>query len=280
MQVTHNALQVKTQCQQWRDTGLNIAFVPTMGCLHQGHLSLVEKAADIADKVVVSIFVNPLQFNNADDLANYPHTLETDLQQLKVLKVDMVFTPEVADLYPEGEAAVVPLEPGPLADILEGEHRPGHFAGVVTVVKRLFDIVMPHSAIFGEKDLQQLLVIEAMVARFDLPIAIIGMPTCRESDGLAMSSRNGRLSTAQRRQAVHIYRQMQQSRDALLAGETDIARLEQRMQQQLQQLGFEPEYCVIRRRQDLQPVKDHDEKMVILVAARLGTVRLIDNLSV
>ncbi len=279
MQFIDNISDTRAVCRQWREQGQRIAFVPTMGCLHEGHLSLVDKARELADRVVVSIFVNPLQFNNPDDLQNYPRTLETDLQKLREREVELVFAPTNEDFYPPGEP-VEEVDPGEISTILEGEYRPGHFAGVATVVKRLFDIVQPDFAVFGEKDFQQLIVVRQLVQRFAMPIEIIGMPTRREADGLAMSSRNLRLGAEQRKSAALIYQQMYELRQALLEGEEDYPALEQKMKTALEQAGFEPEYVVVRQAETLKPVTDAAQSKVILVAAQLGKVRLIDNLRV
>ena len=279
MQLIDNIVDTRALCRQWRQQGLRIAFVPTMGCLHEGHLSLVDKAREVADQVVVSIFVNPLQFNNPDDLQNYPRTLEADLQKLGERNVQLVFAPSNEDFYPPDEP-VEEVDPGEISTLLEGEFRPGHFAGVATVVKRLFDIVQPDFAIFGEKDFQQLIVVRQLVARFGMPIEIIGMPTRREADGLAMSSRNVRLTAGERQTAALIYQQMCVLRQAILDGEQDYPALEQNMITALVQAGFEPEYVVVRQAETLMPVTDAGQSRVILVAARLGRVRLIDNLRV
>ncbi len=194
MQVVSDISEIQSLCQKWRDKGESISFVPTMGCLHDGHLSLVKKAQTIADHVVVSIFVNPLQFDNKDDLSKYPVTLSDDISKLDDFSVDIMFVPNVSSLYPEGESNVEQIVLGDITTLLEGAYRPGHFAGVATVVKRLFDIVQPNSAIFGEKDFQQVMLIQQLVKKLKLNVKIIAEPTLREENGLAMSSRNIRLS--------------------------------------------------------------------------------------
>ena len=280
MQVITDIQEIRELCQQWRDKGESIAFVPTMGCLHEGHLSLVEKAQSLAEHVVVSIFVNPLQFDDPDDLAKYPHTLEEDIHKLEQFEVELVFTPDADAFYPEGEHAVKQIDLGQITAILEGAHRPGHFAGVATVVKRLFDLIQPDTAIFGEKDFQQLMLIQKLVKEFSLDIQIIGMPTFREEDGLAMSSRNIRLSEEQREKASEIYKQLVQIKDEINAGANNFAVLEQLAIENLAKAGFEPEYVVIRETSTLLPPKDHSDEKVILAAAKLGDIRLIDNLRV
>lgn len=249
-----------------------------MGCLHDGHLSLIKKAGSLAEHVVVSIFVNPLQFNDPDDLLNYPRTLGDDTHKLSVLSPDLVFTPEANEFYPEGDDDVDKIELGEITTVLEGAKRPGHFAGVATVVKRLFDIIQPNIAIFGEKDFQQLMVIKQLVAKFFLDIKLIGMPTYRESDGLALSSRNIRLSESERIIAAEIFQQLESIKQAMKGGNTDYSGLEQFASENLLKAGFIPEYVAIRDAETLLPPKSNTADMVILVAAKLGQIRLIDNL--
>lgn len=280
MQIVSEIQQIQNLCQTWRNKGESISFVPTMGCLHAGHLSLVKKAQSLADHVVVSIFVNPLQFGDASDFLKYPDTLEEDVRKLEDVSVELVFTPEVRSFYPEGESAVQQIELGAIISILEGKQRPGHFAGVATVVKRLFDLIQPNSAIFGEKDFQQLMVIKQLVEMFSLDIEIIGMPIFRESDGLAMSSRNLRLSKDEREKASEIYRQLESVKAALDMGAMNFSELEAKACENLAFAGFIPEYVVIRETDTLLPPKKHDESKLILAAAKLGEIRLIDNLRI
>jgi len=280
MQVVSDINQTHIICQKWKDSGESISFVPTMGCLHAGHLSLIEKAQSIADHVVVSIFVNPLQFENAEDLLKYPSTLDDDVGKLKEINVDLVFTPDSHSFYPEGESKVEQIELGGISTVLEGAQRPGHFAGVATVVNRLFDLIRPDSAIFGEKDFQQLMVIKQFVEKFSLDIEIIGMPIFREDDGLAMSSRNVRLSEIERNKAPEIYRQLESVKSAIQAGATNFAELERNMCENLVLAGFSPDYVAIRDAETLLPLENHAKRKVILVAAKLGKIRLIDNLIV
>ena len=280
MQVVSEIQQIQNLCQTWRNKGESISFVPTMGCLHAGHLSLVKKAQSLADHVVVSIFVNPLQFGDANDFLKYPSILEEDMRKLEDVGVELVFTPEVSSFYPEGESAIQQIELGAITSILEGKQRPGHFAGVATVVKRLFDLIQPNSAIFGEKDFQQLMVIKQLVEMFSLDIEIIGMPVFRETDGLAMSSRNLRLSEDERKKASEIYRQLESVKAALDMGAMNFSELEAKACENLASAGFIPEYVVIRETDTLLPPKKHDDSKVILAAAKLGEIRLIDNLRV
>lgn len=280
MQVISDIQQIRHLCQAWRDKGESIAFVPTMGCLHAGHLSLVKKAESIADHVVVSIFVNPLQFNDPDDLLKYPDTLDNDIKALAALSVDAVFTPDRESFYPEGEDKVEQLNLGQITTILEGEKRPGHFTGVATVVKRLFELVQPNFVIFGEKDFQQLMVVKQLVEQFSLNIEIVGMPTLREEDGLAMSSRNLRLSSDERAKAGLIYENLITIKAALNNGNVNFAELEQSASENLANAGFVPDYVVIRNTTQLLSPQNHSEPMVILIAAKLGKIRLIDNIRV
>jgi len=280
MQLLSDINQTHDLCQKWRNKGDSISFVPTMGCLHAGHLSLIEKAQSLADHVVVSIFVNPLQFDNAEDLLKYPSTLDDDLHKLKEVNVDLVFVPETTSFYPEGENNVEQIELGGITTLLEGAKRPGHFAGVATVVKRLFDLIQPNCAIFGEKDFQQLMVIKQLVEKFSLDIDIIGMPIFREYDGLAMSSRNTRLSENERKKAPKIYQQLEYVKSAINAGASDYAELEHTAYENLASAGFVPEYVAIRATDTLLPPQNHNESKVILIAAKLGKIRLIDNILV
>ena len=284
MQVISDIEEVRSLCQLWREKGESISFVPTMGCLHAGHLSLINKATSLAEHVVVSIFVNPLQFDDAEDLLKYPVTLEEDKAKLAEVGVELLFTPDAKSFYPEGESNVEQVELGEITSILEGAHRPGHFAGVATVVKRLFEIVQPNTAIFGDKDFQQLMVIKQLVEKFSLDMEIIGMPIFRENDGLAMSSRNVRLTETNRNKASEIYRQLESIKSSINEsnnlGLSDFTTLEQNACEYLATAGFVPEYVAIRQMNTLLPLKSPDELKVILIAAKLGKIRLIDNILV
>lgn len=257
----------------------SLAFVPTMGNLHEGHLKLVDLGRQRADHVVVSIFVNPLQFAAHEDLDQYPRTFNADCRALVERGAAAVFAPTVADVYPRGLEQQSYVEVPGISDILCGASRPGHFRGVATVVCKLFNMVQPELAIFGEKDFQQLQVIKLMTRDLSLPISILGMPTERASDGLALSSRNGYLSASERQQAPLLYRCLQQAAQALQQGQS-IAEVEQAAQAQLQQGGFRVDYLSVRRRQDLAVPSTTDQDLVIVAAAFLGTTRLIDNLRV
>lgn len=264
----------------WQIDGQRVAFVPTMGNLHAGHLGLVEKARQECDKVVVSIFVNPLQFDDGQDFARYPRTLEADQQKLAALNIDALFIPDESSLYPQGKQATTKVDVPGLSALLEGASRAGHFSGVTTIVNKLFNIVQPDVAVFGEKDFQQLLIIKKMVADLNMPVHILGMPTAREADGLAMSSRNGRLSVTQREIAPLLYQTLQGLRDELLLANSDIVSLKRLAFEQLQKAGFEPDYLEVRDASSLLEVDENTSDRVILLAARLGEIRLIDNLRV
>ncbi len=273
--------------QQWQDSSQRIAFVPTMGNLHEGHFSLVKLAQQHADKVVVSIFVNPLQFGPNEDFDRYPRTLEADVQALSQLGVDVVFAPGVDEVYPErgaessGSEGFLVLPPPKLTDTLCGESRPSHFTGVATIVLKLFNMIQPQLAVFGEKDYQQLAIIKAMIKALNLPIQILSAPTCRAADGLALSSRNQYLSTLERQQAPVIYQTLQTIALGLREGQSSEVLIEQ-AQQQLIRLGFNSiDYIAVRHPNSLEKLAQlGSEGAVVLIAARLGNTRLIDNLVV
>lgn len=280
MQVISDLKQTWNLCQNWRNKGETISFVPTMGCLHEGHLSLVKRAKTLADHVVVSIFVNPLQFDNKEDLLKYPNTLDEDVSILADIGVDLVFTPDVDSFYPEGEKEVEQIDLGVMFTLLEGANRPGHFAGVATVVKRLFELIQPDSAVFGEKDFQQLLLIQQLVKKLSLDIKIYAEATFREQDGLAMSSRNVRLNKIERSKAPEIYRQLEIIKQAINAGNKDYLSLEQNALKNLIAAGFLPDYVAIRAIDTLLTPQNDTDKKVALIAAKLGNIRLIDNLRI
>jgi len=279
MQSVESVEALRQQIKQWRSEQLSIAFVPTMGNLHQGHLSLVNRAQELADKVVVSVFVNPLQFDDKSDLSAYPRTLITDLEQLESVACDLVFTPTADVIYPNGmeEQSIITV-PG-MDDKLCGQARPGHFDGVATVVAKLFNMVQADVAVFGEKDYQQLLLIKKMVSDLNIPINIIGGTTHREESGLAMSSRNQYLTKQQRGDAAGLYQSLLVVKEQLEQGEEDFSALEQVAFENLQALGFVPDYVDIRRADNLEQAKIGDKSLRILAAARLGNARLIDNIA-
>jgi pantoate--beta-alanine ligase len=255
-----------------------VVFVPTMGNLHAGHISLMEQAHDHGDTVVASIFVNRLQFGPNEDFDKYPRTFQADCDQLAAAGVDVLFAPTDADLYPEPQEYFV--EPPANQNVLDGEFRPGHFRGVATVVLKLFNCVQPDAAVFGKKDYQQLMVIRNMTRQMALPIAIVGGETVRAGDGLALSSRNGYLSTAERAEAPRLYRLLNDIRAAIRAGDRDFARLENDAIGQLTAAGWRTDYVAVRQQSDLAAPHDVRAPLVVLAASRLGTTRLIDNIEV
>jgi pantoate--beta-alanine ligase len=261
-----------------RARGGRIAFVPTMGNLHAGHLELVRQARRLADHVVVSIFVNPAQFGPQEDYGNYPHTPERDRHALHETGADLLFLPGVAEIYPQGPDLTTIVEVPGLNRILEGEHRPTHFNGVTTVVAKLFNLVQPDVAVFGEKDYQQLLLIRRMVADLCMPVVIAGVATMREADGLAMSSRNGYLSAAERALAPRLYAVLARVKARVETGGEDVAVIEQAALRELAAAGFQPDYVSVRRQSDLAPPGPGDTALIALAAARLGPARLIDNI--
>ncbi len=265
------------ELRAWRgQQHARIALVPTMGNLHEGHLKLVDLAKQHADLVIVSIFVNPLQFGAHEDLDNYPRTLAADCQALAERGAHGVFAPQVSDVYPRGLAVQTFIEVPQISEMLCGASRPGHFRGVATIVAKLFNMVQPQVAIFGEKDFQQLQVIRLMTQDLSLPVDVIGMPTERAADGLALSSRNGYLSTSERQQAPIIYQTLNTLAKAVQQGtDTEVALATAR--QQLEQAGFRIDYLELRRQADLQHADVNDDELVVLVAAFLGRTRLIDN---
>ena len=254
------------------------AFVPTMGNLHEGHLALIRQAKPLGDVTVASIFVNRLQFLPHEDFDTYPRTWDSDCEKLRTAGCDVLFAPDEKALYPEPQTCKVHPDPA-LAGILEGHFRPGFFVGVCTVVLKLFQCVQPRVAVFGKKDYQQLMMIRHMVRQFALPIEIVGSETFRAEDGLALSSRNGYLSEAERAEAVQLSKALKAMAEAVQAGERDLAAIEARAMQALAQRGWQPDYLVLRRRSDLQ-APSAGEPLVALAAARLGGTRLIDNLEI
>lgn len=270
--------ELRVRIRNWRENRHTVAFVPTMGNLHDGHLQLVKRAKTLADKVVVSIFVNPLQFGVNEDFDKYPRTLQQDAEKLATLHTDVLFYPQVAEMYPQGMTDLTRvIVPDSLKNTLCGKSRPGHFDGVATVVNLLFQMVQPDKAVFGLKDFQQFLVIQRMVADLHIPVEIIGEPTMRETDGLAMSSRNQYLSSEERQHAPLLFKTLQDMRQKLLLGKNSAELCSQAIDK-LQQNGFKMDYLDVRRQQDLAPISSNDKNLIILVAAWLGTTRLIDNL--
>jgi pantoate--beta-alanine ligase len=280
LQITHRIADVRAQVAAWRAAGERVAFVPTMGNLHAGHISLIELAGRHGDRFVASIFVNPMQFGPNEDFNHYPRTPERDERMLSDAGCDLMFMPDVAEMYPNGHEFATRVEVPTLSDLLCGEFRPGHFQGVATVVAKLFNIVAPDVAVFGQKDFQQLTVIRRMTTDLCLPIEIVGAPTVRESDGLAMSSRNQYLTTDERARAPAIYRALQRAEARLRTGGLAVDAVETEGRDSLSREGFKVDYFAVRRAYDLAPVGADDRSLVILVAARLGRARLIDNRTV
>ena len=268
---------LRQQIRRLRMEGKRVALVPTMGNLHDGHMKLVDEAKARADVVVVSIFVNPMQFDRPEDLARYPRTLQEDCEKLNKRKVDLVFAPSVKEIYPNGTETHTYVDVPGLSTMLEGASRPGHFRGVSTIVSKLFNLVQPDIACFGEKDFQQLALIRKMVADMGFDIEIIGVPIMRAKDGLALSSRNGYLTAEQRKIAPALYKVLSSIADKLQAGERDLDDIIAIAGQELNEKGFRADDIQIRDADTLLEVSENSKRAVILVAAWLGDARLIDN---
>lgn len=268
---------LRQQIRRLRMEGKRVALVPTMGNLHDGHMKLVDEAKARADVVVVSIFVNPMQFDRPEDLARYPRTLQEDCEKLNKRKVDLVFAPSVKEIYPNGTETHTYVDVPGLSTTLEGASRPGHFRGVSTIVSKLFNLVQPDIACFGEKDFQQLALIRKMVADMGFDIEIVGVPIMRAKDGLALSSRNGYLTAEQRKIAPGLYKVLSSIADKLQAGERDLDEIIAIAGQELNEKGFRADDIQIRDADTLLEVSETSKRAVILVAAWLGDARLIDN---
>jgi pantoate--beta-alanine ligase len=275
MHIVNTVPELRDAVKLWRSTGQSIALVPTMGNLHAGHLALVNEAKKNADKVVVSIFVNPTQFGVGEDFESYPRTEQEDQAKLNAIGTDLLFQPAVSDVYaPDAKTVVSVTE---LSKWYCGAFRPGHFDGVATVVCKLFNMVQPDIALFGLKDFQQLTVIRTMVRDLNIPVEIIGVETVREDSGLAMSSRNGYLSTEEKNIAAKLYKSLCVARDAVLAGQRSYQEIERNALLFLQEFGFQPDYFNVCRSSDLKKPGENDSELVLLAAASLGKTRLIDN---
>jgi len=277
----HSTMQIHSAIPDLRAALKNrgrVVFVPTMGNLHAGHISLMEQARAHGDTVVASIFVNRLQFGPNEDFDKYPRTFQADCDKLAAAGVDVLFAPTEADLYPEPQEYFI--EPPDIQNVLDGEFRPGHFRGVATVVTKLFNCVQPAAAVFGKKDYQQLMVIRNMTRQLAMPITIVGGETVRATDGLALSSRNGYLSEAERAEAPRLYRLLNEIRDAIRGGEADTVKLEKSAITELAAAGWKTDYVAVRQQSDLAMPKGVDVPLVVLAASRLGTTRLIDNIEV
>ena len=271
---------VRERVRAWRRAGQRVVFVPTMGNLHSGHVSLIETARRHGERFVASIFVNPMQFGPNEDFAHYPRTPRDDERMLSSAGCDLMFMPDVSEIYPHGSERATRVEVPGLSRILEGEFRPGHMEGVSTVVAKLFHIVDPDVAVFGEKDFQQLAVIRRMVAELCMGVEIVGAPTMRDVDGLALSSRNQYLTPAERALAPVIYATLEAAAARLRAGDAQFASIERSGCQALESAGLRPDYFSVRRADDLSTPGPATRALVVLAAARLGKARLIDNVQV
>lgn len=278
METVTTVAAVRDRVLRWHRDGKRVAFVPTMGNLHAGHVSLIEAARQQGDHFIASIFVNPMQFGPNEDFAHYPRTPKNDERMLAAAGCDLMFMPDVAEIYPNGSERATRVEVPELSKILCGEFRPGHFEGVATVVAKLFNIVQPDVAVFGEKDFQQLTIIRRMVEDLCFPVKIIGAPTVRDADGLAMSSRNQYLTATERAIAPRIYENLQQAAERLKSGDNNFASIERTALERLQVAGFRPDYFSVHEAQSLRPPSADTKHLVVLTAARLGKARLIDNI--
>jgi pantoate--beta-alanine ligase len=278
MQTVTEIQALRAAVRGWRSSGQAVGLVPTMGNLHEGHFSLLRQARARCDRVIASVFVNPTQFGPGEDYERYPRTLAQDQAGLADHECDLLFAPSVEVMYPFGTEDCVRVHVPRLTDTLEGAHRPGHFDGMATVVCKLFNLVQPDVAVFGQKDFQQLRVIERVVRCLGLPVNVMAAPIVRESDGLALSSRNQYLSVEERRRATGIHKTLLWMREAMGEGKTPKA-VEKAARKRLRDAGFEPDYAAVRRSADLaEPGEDERQGLVALIAARLGDTRLIDNL--
>jgi pantoate--beta-alanine ligase len=280
MDIVTKIAAVREHVRRWRSEGRRVAFVPTMGNLHPGHVSLIEAARRHGDRFVASIFVNPMQFGPNEDFAHYPRTPTQDERMLAEAGCNLMFMPDVGEVYPNGSERATRVDVPGLSRILDGEFRPGHFEGVSTIVSTLFHIVEPDVAVFGEKDFQQLTVIRRMVADLCLPVEIVGAPTVRDADGLAMSSRNQYLTPTERLVAPRIYETLQAAANRLGSGNVDFASIERFGVEALTKVGMKPDYFAVRRAADLGAPANDTKHLVVLAAARLGKARLIDNIQV
>ena len=277
MQVIARPSELRARVNEWRRNGERVAFVPTMGNLHAGHGTLVTEARSRAQRVVVSVFVNPLQFGPNEDFAAYPRTPDEDRQLLESLGVDLLFVPEVDDMYPHGQASTSRVQVPELDSILCGAFRPGHFTGVATIVAKLLNLVQPDVALFGEKDFQQLMIIRRAVDDLCMPIEVVGVATAREADGLAMSSRNRYLSDDDRAVSPRIFAELDGTRRQIETGARNFEALERTGFEALKAAGFKPDYFSIRDASNLLAPSPQSSEVVILTAARIGRARLIDN---
>lgn len=272
--------EIRQYVQHWKDNGQSIAFIPTMGNLHQGHLSLIEKGQSLCDRTICSIFVNPMQFGPNEDFNHYPRTLARDIEQLEAIGCDLVYMPTASELYPIGLDHISQVLVTDLTESYEAAHRPGHFTGVATIVLKLFNIVNPNISVFGKKDFQQYQVIRKMVQDLNLDVEIIGQETTREASGLATSSRNQYLSDASLTLAALIHKTLKNIAREIVSGVDNFDTLEQQATEQLNSAGFDTDYFSICNAETLKPATPQDRKLVILVTAKLGDTRLLDNIEV
>jgi len=280
MYQANSVTELRQYVQHWKDHGQSIAFIPTMGNLHAGHMSLIEKGQSLCDRSLCSIFVNPMQFGANEDFNHYPRTLDNDLAQLEAAGCDLVYLPTASELYPEGLDKITQIQVTDLTAHYEAAHRPGHFTGVATVVLKLFNIVRPDVSVFGKKDFQQYRVISKMVVDLNLDVQIIGQETTRETSGLATSSRNQYLDAEQTGKAALIYQILRDTAGQISEGERDYPAAEQRALASLEQAGFKTDYFKICNAETLFPAGPDDRDLVILVTAALGATRLLDNIEI
>lgn len=278
MQISKHINSLQQELAVLTMQGESLALVPTMGNLHAGHMSLIREARKLADRVIVSIFVNPTQFDRDEDLAAYPRTLDEDIEKLEKGRVDLLFAPHSEEIY--GEDSTTRIHVPGLADCLEGASRPGHFDGVATIVAKLFNLIQPDVALFGEKDFQQLQLIQRMVEDLNFPVSVLGFPTVREADGLAMSSRNRYLNEEERQKAPQLYAALQKMEQTLRQGKKDYLVMEEQATKDLENAGFGVDYVSIVGASDLKEPKEAESQLVILASAWLGQARLIDNIPV
>jgi pantoate--beta-alanine ligase len=280
MYQANSVTELRQYVQHWKDHDQSIAFIPTMGNLHAGHMSLIEKGQSLCDRSLCSIFVNPMQFGPNEDFNHYPRTLDSDLAQLEAAGCDLVYLPTASELYPEGLDKITQIQVTDLTDHYEGSHRPGHFTGVATVVLKLFNIVKPDVSVFGKKDFQQYRVISKMVSDLNLDVQIIGQETRREASGLATSSRNQYLDPGQTDKAAMIYQILVDTAGQISKGDHDYPGAEQQALASLEQAGFKTDYFKICNAETLFPAGPDDRDLVILVTAALGATRLLDNIEI
>ena len=280
MDQANSVTELRQYIQHWKDHKRSIAFVPTMGNLHQGHLSLIEKGQSLCDKSICSIFVNPMQFGPNEDFNHYPRTLNRDIELLESVGCDLVYMPTASELYPQGLENISQIIVTDLTESFEGAHRPGHFTGVATIVAKLFNIVKPNISVFGKKDYQQYCVIRKMTRDLNLDVEIIGQETSREPSGLATSSRNQYLDEKQKSKAALIYQTLRDAADKIIKGENDFAIIEKNAIDSLNQAGFETDYFSVCSADTLKPATNENRKLVVLVTTRLGDTRLLDNIEI